>query len=301
MKPRVSSSVAGGLLIAGIFFAITRTRDIQLGTNVDGAILGDTRWTTSFSPFPLDPVKFYSGVNEAEQRPLPDSALMGGIVPHHDVASGLIARFFSALQYQNPETVIIVGPNHRNTESFRALTTRGSWETPFGMVESNSKFVDQLLDPDLAQTDDEAFVNEQSIGAIVPYIEYYLPLVRILPIIVKPKMDIADIHALGVALARLVDERTVIVASVDFSHYLSIQDADRRDQVTIEAIKQVDIPKLLTLDSKYLDSPAAIGVFLTAMKEKSMTEIDLFDHTNSGVLLGDKLMPTTSYILAGFR
>lgn len=301
MKPRVSSFIAGGLFIAGIFFAIMKTHDTQFRTTGDGAVLGDTQETTSFSPFPLDPVKFYAGINEAGQHPLSDSVLVGGIVPHHDVASELIARFFSALQSQKPETVIIVGPNHRNIGIFRALTTRGSWETAFGMVESNSKFVDQLLDLDLARTDDEAFVNEQSIGAIIPYIGYYLPGVRILPIILKPNMDIADIHALGVALGRLMNEHTAIAASVDFSHDLPAQETDQRDHITIEAIKQFDLPTLLSLDSEYLDSPAAIGTLLTAMQENGTTEIKIFDHTNSGVLLERSAMPTTSYVLAGFR
>lgn len=301
MKSRVSSFIAGGLFIAGIFFAITRTRDTQLPTTGDGAILGDTRGTTSFSPFPLDPARFYAGINEAVQHPLPDSVLVGGIVPHHDVASALIARFFSALQARNLETVIIIGPNHRNAGSFQVLTTKGSWETAFGLVEPNPTFVDQLLDTGFVRTDDEAFVNEQSIGAVVPYIAYYLPRVRILPIIAKPMMDIAEVRTLGVALSHLANERTVIVASVDFSHDLPTQDADRHDDVTINAIKRFDIPKLLTLDSEYLDSPAAVGVLLTTMMEKGTTEMDLLDHTNSGVLLGDKSMPTTSYLLVGFR
>lgn len=101
---------------------------------------------------------------------------------------------------------------------------------------------------------------------------------------------------LGEKLASLMGENTIILASVDFSHYLKSDEAEKKDQETIYALKNWNLGRIFTMNDDYLDSPASIGVLFKAMEKQGMRDFTILNNTNAGVLLGNKNIETTSYI-----
>ncbi len=246
---------------------------------------------------------FYQGVAESKKT-APESStfdIKGGIIPHHLLASKLIADFFQRLQSQKPDTVILIGPNHPDLGEFEVVTSKYQWKTPFGAVIPNTKVIDSLIDKNIAHINEDVIVREHSVAGIMPYIKYYLPETKVVPIILKYGIDEQEINRLTYELTNSHDQHMVIIASVDFSHYLSSAEADKKDETTLPIMKQFDYRKLLMLNNEYLDSPPSIVAVLMSMQKLNAENFELLDHTNASKLTNIDFTETTSYFSIAFH
>lgn len=224
----------------------------------------------------------------------------GAVVPHHLLAHKLIEGVFQKLHTQQPDTIILVGPNHFN-KGEKLITTTLGWQTPFGVVESNRAIIEELTTSRLIKVNEEAFKSEHSMGSLMPFIKFYLPDTKVVPIILHHDVSLKEAINLGTHIAEfLKDENCIIVASVDFSHYLTRVEAEKRDKETIHALYSKNMARIFSMGNEYLDSPAAIGVLFSAMNELGVNGFSILENTNSGVLLGNDLIETTSYITIAF-
>ncbi len=251
----------------------------------------------SHPPLWYDEATFARAVRDAPAPPPLAGEIAGGIIPHHWLAGHLITGFFAALaaQEQPPQTVILIGPNHYNAGRARALTSDLPWATPFGLVEPDSQRVDTLVQAGLVEIGGDVLTPEHSVAGIMPAIARYLPDARVVPIILAGGFSLGEAERLAGALAPMLDGQTVLVASVDFSHYLVQSEAQARDILTLRAIRALDSGLLFTLGNDYLDSPPSIAVLLESMRALGNDEFVLVANTNSGALASDELLPTTSY------
>jgi AmmeMemoRadiSam system protein B len=265
------------------------------------AISGD-RTGTSVQPGSFPPVQpnaffqtgnFYTG--EFPDNPNLND-IRGGVIPHHLVAHKLIARVFHTLQEQKPDTIILLGPNHSN-KGAPITTSLLGWQTPFGVVDVDEKQIKRLrqVSPSI-QVNDDILGKEHAIGNIMPFIKYYLPETKVVPLVFTNSFTREEAHVLGEKIAAAMGDKTVILASVDFSHNLKSDEATLRDQETLQALKEWNLGRIFTMNDEYLDSPASIGVLFTAMNKLGSNEFAVLNHTNSGVILGNKNIATTSYI-----
>lgn len=256
----------------------------------------------SHPPLFFDEATFLKAVRAAESAPQPEGPVYGGIIPHHWLPGHLITGFFRGLAAGDPvRTVVLIGPNHVNAGSARALTSDLPWATPFGVVEPDREVISALADSGLVAVESPVLTTEHSVAGIMPAVKYYLPEAQVVPIILSGEMTPAEARRLGGLLASQWSSGTVFVASVDFSHYLARRWAERHDSLTLEAIRAFDAVTLFTLDDGYLDSPASIGVLMAAMTALGADQFILLENTNSGALEDDELAPTTSYVVGYYR
>lgn len=226
--------------------------------------------------------------------------MSGGIIPHHLLAGYLIDDFFQRLSIQNPKTIILLGPNHYEKGDFKALTSLHDWETDFGVVNPNRELIQKFIEIGLVRVDEEVVTNEHSISGIVPFIKNNLPEAKVFPLVLSAFMSRAEIEFLSRNLSDVIDENTVIVAAVDFSHGLKVNDAYENDSETLKMIKGFNYLELLSLSNEYLDSSSAIVLLLITMKERGYTNLEVLVHTNSAELSGDGFAETTSYFSIAF-
>jgi AmmeMemoRadiSam system protein B len=139
------------------------------------------------------------------------------------------------------------------------------------------------------------------VAGIVPAIAYYLPDAKIVPLALRGDLDIGQVRALARTLAPLLDDGTVIVASVDFSHYLSAMEARARDAETLAAMQAMDSRALLSFGDEHLDSPPTIALLSEMMRLLNRGEFTLRGNTNSGELSGLVRPPVTSYVSGYYR
>jgi AmmeMemoRadiSam system protein B len=135
------------------------------------------------------------------------------------------------------------------------------------------------------------------VAGIMPAIAYYLPHARVVPLIIRGDASPEETARLGEALAGLMDDRTVLVAAVDFSHDLVSRAAEERNAVTLGILRGGDSAPLFALDNQYLDSPESIAVLMQAMASREAGPFVLTADTNSAALHDDEFAPTTSYLI----
>ncbi len=250
----------------------------------------------------FDKAAFFKAVEAADSRLGPEGPVAGGIIPHHWLAGHLITAFFQGLaEGDPPETVVLIGPNHPNAGSARMLTSDLAWATPFGLVEPAQEWIRRLSDNGLVGIESSVLTTEHSVAGIMPAIKYYLPEARVVPLILSGDLTGAEARRLSQALVGHWNGGVVLVAAVDFSHYLVRSEAERYDAITLDALRTFDTAALSTFDNRYLDSPPSIAVLMYAMLELDADEFVLLENTNSGALAEDQLAPTTSYIVGYYR
>lgn len=239
-----------------------------------------------------DEKTFAMGIDYARiQQPFSEK-VFGGIVPHHQLPGFIIAQFYKGFEWQKPKTIILLGPNHYERGNFYALVSNNSWPTPFGDVIPDRTVIDLLVTNNYVQIENETVSSDHSVGISMPFIKYYLPDTQVVPIILSGKMTQVETENLSSMLSIL---DLPIVASVDFSHYLTSAEAQEKDSETRKILEAFNIRQLFSLNNDYLDSPPSIATLLYAMQKMGKTNHKILQNTNSGILTNDYTSPTTSY------
>jgi AmmeMemoRadiSam system protein B len=240
---------------------------------------------------------FYDSLAWLKKNPqvFPDCQVVAAIVPHHDLASFMPDGLFSKLALQGIETVILIGPNHDEIGG-KMLTSMAVWETEFGKVYPNEKLIADLEQKNIVSEQDEILQNDHSISGLLPMLKYFIPNAKVIPIMLSNKNDQAEIEMLNENLESILnDKRVALVASVDFSHYLSQAEAEKNDNETLEIMKSFDYKKLYHLGNGNVDSPPSVATFLLASQSIGDGNINVISHANSADLLGSNITKTTSY------
>lgn len=246
-------------------------------------------------------VKFYvektflEGVEKSKKILNQDYQIRGGIIPHDLFVSFIIADFFKRLSFQNPKTIIVIGPNHYEKGNFKVLTSVYNWETPYGLVNPDMEFINKLVGKNLLQIDEEVLPDDHAVSSILPFIKYYIRDAKVVPILLKRGFTESESEILATRISELINEDTVIIASVDFSHYLLSNEAKKKDDVTLKIMEDLNYYKLFELNSDYLDSPSSIGVLLKVMEKLGSSNSQILFHANSGDLQKNNGVGTTSY------
>ena len=233
--------------------------------------------------------------------PMPDARAI--VVPHHWLAGHLILSSLRDLSSGTRyDRVILIGPDHVGAASAGAVTSDLPWETPFGLLRPDTESVSRLAASDAVRLEPDTLSDEHSLAGIVPAIAYYLPDAEIVPLALRHDLDIGQVRALAGTLAPLLDDDgTVIVASVDFSHYLSAAEARARDAETLAAMGAMDSQAILSFGDEHLDSPPTVTLVTELMRSRGAGEFQLRQNTNSGDLFGSFSPPVTSYIAGYYR
>lgn len=227
----------------------------------------------------------------------------GGILPHHLVAAPMIGRFFKEIKAKciSPSTVIIMAPNHKRIGDAFIHTGALNWDTPFGMLKPDNKFIDMLVDKMGARVIPELLEEEHSIAALVPYIKHTFPNSEFVPILIHGNMKMKDCIRLSDLLSRFAERNnSLILASIDFSHGLLPVEALKNDELTMKIIEQRDYIALLGLGNEYLDAPPTLAAFLMTMDKLGAKNELLFEHSEASKFMGKPLFDTTSYMSYGF-
>jgi MEMO1 family protein len=239
--------------------------------------------------------QIYQAIEIAQKNPLNfHQEVFGAVVTHHLLAAYITAQVFENISHQNPKTIIIIGPNHFEAGESKIITGDVDWETPFGTVKSDKQLTRNLVESGIIENN-RVINNDHSIGAIVPFIGKYIPGAKVLPLIIKRSISKAELSVFKNILTKIINQDIVVIASVDFSHYLKSIDAESNDVVTESLINNYDYQKLLTLGSDFIDSPGSIVLLEMLMTDLGKTNITITAHDNSGRITRNLDTETTSY------
>lgn len=223
----------------------------------------------------------------------------GGIVPHHDVASRLIAELFQKLP--PTKTVIIVGTNHTNGGNGLAISGNIVYHTPMGDMKTDTKIMGELVRDGLVSLDNNRLTTEHSIYVEIPFAQYYFPDAKVVPIILNSNHDMKKSFRLAQTLAKyLEDPNIVLVGSTDFSHYLPTEITARKDAETQEAVLAFDYETISHFNNDHVDSPPTVMTMLKAMQDAN-TKMTILNHSELSKMIGQpSVKSSTSYFTLMF-
>ncbi len=205
----------------------------------------------------------------------------GLVLPHAGfVYSGPVAAYgFKTLEGGNYETVIIMGPSHHVRFSGFSIPNATHYRTPLGLVEL-SEDSDLLRENEMFFYEGRIHEKEHSAEVQIPFLQRVLDDFSIIPIITG---DIDPASLAGI-LEEYTDEKTLIIASSDLSHYHAYEEANSLDAFCINSIP--------ALDFRGMDQCECCGripvLALMYMAEEKGWTGELLDYRNSGDTAGDK-------------
>lgn len=232
--------------------------------------------------------------------------ITGLISPHAGlVYSGSVAAcgYYRLAEDGLPETVVIIGPNHRAYFPAIALSDDDAWSTPLGEMSVDSaiarKIVDLLPQADI---DSAAHADEHSLEVQIPFLQYLAQSagveISIVPVLIgaAAQATAADsaveiARSLGDAIARALEGRdAVVIASTDFTHYESGSTAAAKDSRAISAILGMDEAGLLeTVRSMDISmcGPLPSAAVIAASRALGALAARKLAYRNSGDTTGD--------------
>ena len=150
-----------------------------------------------------------------------DSA-MGGIVPHAGwFYSGQIAcNVIKCLaDHVCPDTCIITG-RHLGPGSPNYIMTEGAWETPLGNLEIDADLASPLIDEfSFTIETGSHYEPDNTIELQLPFIKYFFPETKILPLGLPPAQKSLEIGKRAAALSATLGRKTLVLGSTDLTHY----------------------------------------------------------------------------------
>jgi hypothetical protein len=248
-------------------------------------------------PVDYNSVLFYEAVSKfpiASQ--VENKNVVGLIAPHHDLAANYTAELFQKIGKRNIKTVIVAGPNHTNSGAGNIITGLVTYNCLNNQINPDTELVTKLIQDKIADSDISRLSTEHSIYNVMPYINYYFPEAKIVPIILSGRVTETQAKQLGEYLANYLNDGTIIIGSVDFSHYLTTEQANTNDIVSRAAVLNRDYTKLYSLNNDYLDSPATVVTVLTATEKVEANEVSIVRQANMADAIGSGSVPSsTSY------
>ncbi len=247
--------------------------------------------------------KFYPGdkedliamIQKLAQRMVPvhtdvsEKTILGSIVPHagYIYSARHATPFFQILSEHEPapDTIVILCPNHYGYGPPLALDSNISWKTPLGKVDLDHEFY-PLLNLDIAP---EAHQLEHSAEVMLPLLQFFLKKpFTILPISMRDQTpQTALLLAKKILKANeKLNKKIAVIASSDFSHYISPEEGKVLDDKVLEKIREWDTEGVFTAICQDDISVCGFGPIMTLMEmaKQSMKNpgIEILSRGHSG-------------------
>ena len=224
--------------------------------------------------------------------------VLGVLAPHAGLMySGRVAgKVYSRVT--PADSYVIIGPNHTGVGAPYSIMRDGVWMMPFGEVNVNSDLAqDIIVHSKYLQEDVLAHKHEHSVEVQVPFIQYISENPFIVPIVIghlpisdyslEVAKDIGEAIASGI---KSTNERVLVVASTDLTHYESQESAKEKDDAALKAVLELDPKRLFEEVGRKKISMCGYGptaIMLYACKALGATKAELVDYICSGDITGD--------------
>jgi len=215
------------------------------------------------------------------------------IAPHagYVYSGACAAKAYAQIQGESFDRVVVFGPTHRVYFKGFSIYAEGVFETPLGEIPIDEEFCSQLVHLKLpTQFFPAAYQQEHSIEVHLPFLQVALQNnFRLVPVLIGD-VSAEMMEEFALALREILEEdgyKTLVVASTDFSHFLSAQKANDLDNRGRELIVQKDADALLEANHHNETSLCGIHPVYTLMKLYPEIRPEFLAYSHSGEVSGD--------------
>ena len=232
----------------------------------------------------------------------PPGGVIGLIEPHAGyVYSGAVAgRGFALVRGASYSRVLLLGPSHFHGFRGAALPEAEAYRTPLGKVELDTPVVAALARRPGFRVYTAAFTREHSLEAEIPFLQRALePGWRLVPILIGSGTSGAAAQEIADGLRSWRDDRTLVVASSDFTHFgprfgyvpfrSGIEEALRElDMGAVREVQNRDVDRFeayVARTGATICGRDAIGIVMRLMPGDA--KVALVDYDTSGRITAD--------------
>jgi phosphate transport system substrate-binding protein len=226
---------------------------------------------------------FFKAIEKAAPYQL-ESKMLAATSPHFLPAMSFTANILSTLanEEQPPGTIFVLAPNHSG-EGLPLIVADRGWSTPFGNLEVDETATAAILSsPQLAGKIDIDLVHLQSdhsAATLMPFIKYYLPQTQVVTLLISRDCQIEQLNTLAKIIYETGRQKPIFVlGSVDFSHYLHIEETAKRDEETEILIQAGNIQAIKNLDSGNMDSPECMVTLINYAAYLPSVQVERREH-----------------------
>ena len=234
--------------------------------------------------------KYGPGSHQTESN----EKIYGIICPHAGyVYSGPTAcHSYKSISSQNPELVIVIGPNHFGVGIDAATMMDAQWQTPLGMVRVDSESAKQVTEiSKFIEIDEFSHSQDHSLEVQIPMLQEILSNdFQILPIILRAQ-DMETAIDVGNAVSEIAKKKNaIIVASSDFTHYEENSFAHQQDKALLGPILDMNPEMFYHVLNERRVTACGYGAMASAMiacKNLGATKGKLLSYATSGDISGN--------------
>jgi hypothetical protein len=208
------------------------------------------------------------------------SSIQGLVCPHAGyVYSGPVAAWGYKQLSDCYDTVILLGPSHYVPFEGASIPEITHYETPLGLVPVSEK-ASLLREQPPFTSIEEAHLREHCLEVQLPFLQTVLSDFKIIPIV----LGAVDTQEVAHALLPFIDDRTLLIASSDLSHYNPYELACTLDAACTRAVPNLDFEGIKKCEA------CGMQALLTLMHvaQEQGWEGELLTYKNSGDTAGDK-------------
>ncbi len=217
----------------------------------------------------------------------------GIIAPHAGyVYSGQTAAYaYKTVEGKSFETVIVISPSHREYFPGISIYDGDIYETPLGDIPIDMKKRERLVFGSKYIFESEAgHRDEHALEVHLPFLQTVLSGdFKLIPLVMGDQKE-GYINELSTKLAEIYDDKTLIVASSDLSHYYPASYADKLDSRIEKRINNYDFDGLHKDINRKLSEACGAGPMIALMKTLKLVgkeNAEVLIRTNSGEVSRD--------------
>ncbi|EDZ62816.1 protein containing DUF52 [Sulfurimonas gotlandica GD1] len=218
-----------------------------------------------------------------ENFTLPDVKSRAVIVPHAGyIYSGYTANIaYRVLQRSDVRKFVVIGPSHRVAFNGVSMCDFTTYETPFEDLKAAID-VAQRLREKFSLTRFENAHQEHSTEVQFPFIKFYMPDAKIVELVYSG----AGANEISNIIDFVLSQNDCgVIISTDLSHFYNLEDANKLDNICLEAVDKLDTQKLHT----GCEACGMIGVEAMMLSAKKLSlNSHILDYRTSADASGDE-------------
>ena len=229
---------------------------------------------------------------------VPDLQLGGEIVslivPHAGYAySGQVAAHaYKLIRGEKFAAVIVIGPSHRVAFHGVSIFSKGSYETPLGIVPVAEELASDINEfSKTVQEFPAAHLQEHSLEIQLPFLQVVLGEFSFVPLVMGDQNE-STCHDLAAAIHQAAGSKKVlIVGSSDLSHFHNYSMATKMDTIVLNHLQNIYAAGLLENIDKGICEACGGGPMAVAMLaagKLGATKSRILQYANSGDITGER-------------
>ncbi len=226
-------------------------------------------------------------------KPEKEYGKIRGIVSPHAgyVYSGKTAAFaYNTIKGKKYENVVVISPSHREYFYGSSIYEGDAYLTPLGKIEINKALAEKIVvHGELIAESIKGHRAEHALEVQLPFLQTALGNFKLIPIVMGDQSK-ELVYDLSEALAKSIDDSTLIVASSDLSHFHSKEIAWKLDSRVIERVKNFEYDFLLRDIEEGLSEACGAGPIAAMMRTLDLIgveNVEVLARSDSGDVTGD--------------